>query len=147
MADRREAWWIPLLFGLAMAAMGCLIAGSLLGFIPTEPGAYFGPRWVMWMLAVGLLFAGVLLALAQSLPGVARAALGSVALLLFAGVCNWAAFAPGVHYFSSTSLGPISVEGEDPIGGRIAFGLAALLIDAVFLGGVVITLRKRSQRR
>lgn len=147
MVDDKTPRWIPILFGAVMVAMGLMIAGSLLGFVPTERGAYFGPRWVMWMLSIGLLLAGVLVAGADEVPVAVRTVFGMIAMLLLAGVCNWTAFAPGVHYYSSTSIGPLSFGGEDPIGGRIVFGVVAGLIDALLLGSLVQSVRQRLRRR
>ena len=47
-----------------------------------------------------------------------------------------------VRYTLSSSMGPFAGSGEDPIGGRIVFGLAALLVDAILLGWVAWLIRQ-----
>ncbi len=135
--------WARALLGLVPLTMGVLIIGALVGLVPTDDGAFFAPPWVIGALAAGLiLFAGMMW-----MPGGSRAwmraFLGLAVLLLVAVVCNWTAFAPGVRYWSETSIGPVGTSGEDPIGGRIVFGLAALVVDAILAFSLFESIRRR----
>jgi hypothetical protein len=136
-------WWIPLLFGFAMIGMGVLIVCLVTGIFPMTRGAGDAPRWVMVAIAGGLILGGFLMILPQESPAFIRSILGLGALVLAAVVCNWTAFAPGVHYSSEVSFGPVSVWGEDQVGGRIMFGLAALAVDALLGWVVFYEVRKR----
>ncbi len=138
--------WARAILGLVPLLMGLLILGALIGFVPTDGGFFFAPPWVIGALAAGLiLFAGMMWTPGAS-PAWLRSALGLVMLLLVAIVCNWTAFAPGMRYWSETSIGPITTTGEDPIGGRIVFGLAALVVDAVFAYSLYESIRRRIGR-
>ncbi|HSR47633.1 MAG TPA: hypothetical protein VLL77_06545, partial [Anaerolineales bacterium] len=70
---------------------------------------------------------------------------------LVAVVCNWTAFAPNVTYTSTTSFsglfGGIAVAQEDPIGGRIVFGLVAIAVDLVLAGSIIYAVRQAIRRR
>jgi cytochrome c oxidase assembly factor CtaG len=80
-------------------------------------------------------------------PPILRSLLFFVALALVTVVCNWTAFAPNVVYYSSTSIGPVEFSGEAEIGGRIVFGVAALIVNFVFLSTVVAWMRSIVKRR
>jgi hypothetical protein len=60
-----------------------------------------------------------------------------LALLFLAITCNWTAFAPGVAYYSSSSVGPLEFSGQDQVGGRIVFGLAAIAVNLLILDVIV----------
>lgn len=119
-----------------MIGMGMLVVCLLIGVFPTSRGAESAPSWVLASIAGGLILAGMLIVLPVETPGFIRSLLGLCALVPGAIVCNWTAFAPGVYYTSEVSVGPVSVWGEDQIGGRIVFGIAALVVDAL-LGWVI----------
>lgn len=135
--------WVPWLFGLAMIGMGMLICGLVFGVFPASRGAESAPAWVLTSIAAGLILAGILIVVPQETPAFIRSLLGLCTLVLVVIVCNWTAFAPGVHYTSEVSLGPVSVGGEDQIGGRIAFGLAALVVDTLLGWVIFYEVRKR----
>jgi len=141
--DQSPPWWIPLLFGFAMIFMGVLIVCLLIGVFPVSRGSESAPSWVLASIASVLILGGILMIIPQSTPAFIRAILGFGTLVLAAIVCNWTAFAPGVHYTSEVSLGAVSVSGEDQIGGRIVFGLVALAVDALFIWEIVYEVRKR----
>jgi cytochrome c oxidase assembly factor CtaG len=129
--------WIPVLFGAVSFAMGALILGAFLGIVPTDGGRFSAPPAVIVALGIGLILFAALLWAPRSTPASLKSSLVLLALVLTAVVCNWTAFAPEVMYFSSTSIGPIAFSGPDQLGGRIVFGLAALLVDAVILAVLV----------
>ncbi len=125
--------WVPFLFGSVMILMGALILGALWGYVPTDGGRFTAPSWVIISLGVCLMSAGLGFWLPRQSASLIKSILLVIALGTLALVCNWTAFAPGVEYQSSAALGVMEINGTDQIGGRIAFGLAALATD-VFLG-------------
>jgi hypothetical protein len=129
--------WIPLLFGSAMILMAAIILGAFVGIIPTEGGQFLAPPIIIVGLGLCLLSGGIAMYIPQKAPVFFRSGLFAIALVSLAIVCNWTAFAPGVVYSSSTSIGLLQFSGEDPIGGRIVFGLAAIVVDLFMLFAVV----------
>lgn len=129
--------WIPFLFGGVMLLMGALILGAFLGIVPTNGGQFFAPPLIILALGVGMVLGGFLLWIPQQAPAWMRASLFVLLLALVAVVCNWTAFAPDVVYSSTTSIGPVSFSGEAPLGGRIVFGIAALVVDAFILFAII----------
>ncbi len=145
--DNDGPLWIRILFGVVPALMGVLILGALAGIVPTDGGAFMAPAGVLVALGVGLILFAVLLWIPRSAPSALRTALGLLLLLLVVAVCNWTAFAPGVRYTSETTIGAWTTSGEDPVGGRIAFGVVALVIDAVLAYGIFEAIRRALRRR
>jgi len=138
--------WIPLLFGTIMILMAAIILAAFFGFIPVEGGQWLAPPVIIFSLALCLFFGGLAMYIPEHAPAVLRSGIFFAALACLATVCNWSAFAPGVTYTSSTSVGPVTVSGQDPVGGRIAFGLAALAVDAFIVSVVVGWVRTRNKR-
>lgn len=140
--------WIPVLFGAVAFLMGVLILGAFLGIVPTDGGRFTAPPAVILGIGLSLLVGAAIFWLPRTAPAVVRSGLLVLALGLLAVVCNWTAFAPDVIYSSSVSIGPVSFSGSDQVGGRIAFGLAALLVDAVIIATIAGWIRSaRSGRR
>jgi hypothetical protein len=135
-----------LLAGMASLVMAALIAGAQLGIIPADAEAFFAPPPVITALWVGLLLGAVLFLLPQRSPAALKAGITFAVLCLVAVVCNWSAFAPGITYTSTTTIGGFESTQEDPLGGRIVFGLAALLVDLVLIGGVAYAIRQLLRR-
>lgn len=142
--------------GRYVIAAGCLtmaglIAGAQFGIIPAEAGAFFAPPLVITALWIGLALGGVVFLMPTWLPGTVRSLLFFAILGLVAVVCNWTAFAPNVTYTSTTSFsglfGGIAVAQEDPIGGRIVFGLVAIAVDLVLAGSIIYAVRQAIRRR
>jgi riboflavin transporter FmnP len=138
--------WIRIVFGLAAALMGAVILGALAGVVPTDGGGFTAPAAVILALGAGLILFAIMLWIPRSTPGAVKTILGGLLLLLVAGVCNWSAFAPGVRYTSETTIGGWTRSGEDTVGGRIAFGLVALVIDAVLAYGIFEAIRRALRR-
>jgi hypothetical protein len=134
--DQEAGGTIPALFALVPFAMAMLIFGAQLGVIPADDGVFFAPPPVITALWLGLLLFSFVVAIPRQAPAWLRTLMGLALMLLVGVVCNWTAFAPGVRYTSTTSIGPFSSSGEDPIGGRIVFGLAALVVDAILIGSL-----------
>jgi len=139
--------WIPLLFGGVAFLMGVLILGAHLGVVPTDGGRFTAPPAVILAIGFGLLVGAGIFWLPRTAPAVVRSGLLLLALGLLAVVCNWTAFASEVIYSSSTSIGPVSFSGSDQVGGRIAFGLAALLVDAAIVATIVGWIRSARRGR
>ena len=138
--------WIPMFFGLAAIGMGVLILGALWGWVPTDGGQFLAPTPVILSLGLGLILFGVLLAIPVHLAGFIRGALFLLVMILAAVVCNWTAFAPEVLYTSTTTLGSSTTTAEDPIGGRIVFTIAALVVDGILIASLVGWIKDLSDR-
>jgi len=138
--------WIRALFGLVPILMGVVILGALAGIVPTEGGRFFAPPWVIIALGAGLILFGLGLWIPQSVPAIVKQGLFLLIFLMVAVVCNWTAFAPGIRYTSELTIGGWTTSGEDPIGGRIVFGLVALVIDGVLAFGIYEAVRRALRR-
>ena len=70
-------------------------------------------------------------------------------MLLFAAPFHWIAFGPGPRQFSATFSIPFFAQHRTTTGlsGRIAFGLAALALDAFLVAGVIGFSRRAGGRR
>jgi hypothetical protein len=139
--------WIPFFFGSAMILMAALILGAVFGIVPTEGGEFLAPRIIVATLGFCLLFGGLAIGIPPRAPVLLRSTLFIAALASMAVVCNWTAFAPGVVYDSSTSLGPLEVSGRDQVGGRIMFGLAAIAVDLFIVSAIIGWARSRFGKR
>ncbi len=133
--------WVRIVFSLVPLLMGMVILGAWFGFVPTDGGSFQAPAAVILSLAGGLILFAFLVWLPSEAPKALKLGLPAILVLLVAVVCNWTAFAPGLRYTSEVTIGPWSSSGEDQVGGRIAFGLAALAVDAVLVIGIFTTLR------
>jgi hypothetical protein len=138
--------WIRMLFGAAPILMGAVILGALAGVVPTDGGRFLAPPWVILPLGAGLILFGLGLWMPASTPPQLKSAIFLILLLLVAVVCNWTAFAPGIVYTSETTIGGWTTSGEDPVGGRIVFGIVALAIDALLAFSVVDIVRRALRR-
>ncbi len=136
--------WIPILFGSVMILMALIILGAFYGYIPAE-GEFTAPPAIILSIAICLLAAGLAILIPPGAPAILRTALGIITLITVAAVCNWTAFAPEVTYTSSTSIGPFSYEGEDQVGGRIVFGLVAIVVDIILISSLILWIRKNTR--
>lgn len=135
--------WIPILFGSVMMMMGTLIIGALFGVVPVDEGGQFlAPPLIILSLGLGLALGGFLLWLPSQIPLRLRTFLVLMVMVFMLVVCNWTAFAPNVVYHSSTFIGPLEFSGEAAIGGRIVFGIAALIVNSIFLSTIIAWLRE-----
>ena len=138
--------WVGTLFAL----MGLAILFVALGIIPTDESKLHAPHWVVG--AAGLMFflAGIAILTGPppDTPEASRTTwrtfllgLGIVGAL--AAVFNWVAFGPGPRAFGgSVSIPFVSVSGaSSERSGRIAFGIAAVVIDAFAVWVIVRGLR------
>ncbi|HEV3349329.1 MAG TPA: hypothetical protein VHC93_19715 [Methylomirabilota bacterium] len=136
--------------GALCALMGLVILFVALGIIPTDESKLHAPHWVVG--AAGLMFflAGIAILTGPppDTPEASRTTwriflmgLGIVGAL--AAVFNWVAFGPGPRAFGgSVSIPFVSVSGaSSERSGRIAFGIAAVVIDAFAVWVIVRGLR------
>jgi hypothetical protein len=139
--------WIPLFFGGVMIFMAALILGAVFGVVPTDGGQFLAPQIVIVSIGLCLLCAGLAMWVPPRAPALFRSGLMIISLVSLAAVCNWTAFAPEVVYSSSTSFGAYQFSGEDQIGGRIVFAVAAILVDVFILSAIAGWARSRIRKK
>jgi len=137
-----QPFWLRLIFSLVPLLMGLVILGAWFGVVPTDGGSFNAPPAVILALAGGLILFAFLIWIPKETPKAVRLILPTILLLAVAVVCNWTAFAPGIRHTSEVTIGPWSSSGEDQVGGRIAFGLVAIAIDAIVVLGIFVTVRR-----
>jgi len=138
------------LFGPLLLAAGALGLAVAFGLIRLEPSRTHAPLWIVG--AIGVSFAAMGLVLL--LDGVEafkriRGWLAFVFLVSFAAVFNWVAFGPGERHFTtrtsvgSGAIGVTSVAEGGELGGRIAFGGFAVLLDLLIASPLILWLWRR----
>jgi hypothetical protein len=137
-------WFFAIVFWIA----GALILALAVGWIPAPPERFGAPHWVVG--AAGFLFiAGGFVPLTTRLGpnSWASRCVGAAVLWPLALIFNWIAFGAGPRHFSGgLSLGGLGISqsaGSDT-GGRIAFGIAAVMLD---LFVVVVAVRWMRNKR
>ena len=120
-----------------MLLMGSIILGAWFGLVPIDGGKFLAPPLVILSLGFCFVLGGMTLWVPARAPVLLRTTFFFLSLVLLTIVCNWTAFAPGVSYASSTTFGPLTIVGSGGIGGRIAFGIAALAVDALLVFSIV----------
>jgi hypothetical protein len=146
-----------MLLGLGIAAVGlALIAAAFLA----DARRFEAPRWVLGSAGGAFLFFGGYLAAIMAggydplrpketlPPPLVQLAWFLPGLLCLGAPFHWVAFWPGPRKFSSSvSLPFVSVHtGEGNVAGRVVFGFAALLIDALLVATVIRLLREARAR-
>ncbi len=150
MPDRRSRskgpapWW----FGGLFLATGGFIMLMGLEVIPVDPSSIHAPMWVITA-AGAVFFLGGVMALTQGVVSDrTQTALAVVFIALFAVICTWVGFGPGEREFSGgVSLGPVSVGSRGPSGGRIVFGLSAVVLWLVVVAIAVKAFRRDHDER
>ena len=146
-----------MLIGLLVAGVGLAIV--LVAFL-APANRFEAPRWVVGCCGGAFLFFGGYLAAIMAggydplraretlPPPLVQLAWFVPGFLCFAAPFHWIAFWPGPRKFSSTfSIPFVSVHGPaSGLGGRIAFGFGALLIDALLAATVIRLLREARSR-
>lgn len=144
-------------FGLLFVAVGAFVVYMALGGAPDS--SLHAPRWVASVAGLMFSFAGLLVivnALAGApdgeIPASAPFWLRLVQQLLvlaifvsFGLVFSWVAFGPGERHFS-VSTGLLSSHNADEVGGRVAFGIGAVLIWLATVFVAMAGLRKLRRR-
>jgi len=145
-----------ILVGIVCAAVGVAIV--LVAFF-ASPEKFQAPRWVVGCAGGAFLFFGgytaALYALGydpqrseQTLPSpLVQLAVFVPGMLCLAAPFHWVAFGPGPRQFSTTASIPFLTVHKTggSMGGRIAFGIGALLMDAILIGSVVRLVRQMRQ--
>jgi hypothetical protein len=156
-ADRPLSRKASILVGLLVAGVGIAI---VLASIFSGSEKFQAPRWVVACAGGAFLFFGGWLAALyatgydpqrseQTLPSPAiQLAVFVPGILCLAAPFHWVAFGPGPRQFSTTLSIPFLAlhNSGGSMGGRIAFGVGALLMDAILIGSVVRLVRQMRQR-
>ncbi len=128
--------------------MGLLIFATLLDLMPGKAPAIHAPPAILWLGGTIFFSAGLGIALYRFLPKPA-AFCALISLCSFVAIFNWIAFGPGERNFTkstSTSTGAVSTTRKSTaseIEGRIVFGLAAGIFDALILFGLYKSVKAR----
>ena len=138
------------LFGPVMLAAGGLGLAAACGLIPLGPSRTNVPMWIIG--AIGLSFAS--LGFVLLLDGIealrrVRGWLAFTFLVSFASIFNWVAFGPGERHFTtrtsvgSGAVGVTTVAEGGEFGGRLAFGVFAVLLDLLIASPLILWLWRR----
>jgi len=138
------------LFGPLLLAAGGLGLAVAFGLIQLEPSRTHAPLWIVGAIGVSFAAMGLVLLLdgIEALKRI-RGWLAFVFLIAFASVFNWVAFGPGERHFTSRSsfgVGPVGVSSAssgDELGGRIAFGVFAVLLNLLIASPLILWLWRR----
>lgn len=142
------------LFGPVLLATGGLGLAVAFGLIQLEPSRTHAPLWIAGAIGVSFAAVGLVLLLdgIEALKRI-RGWLAFVFLVAFASVFNWVAFGPGERRFTSSSsvgVGPVGVSSAssgDELGGRVAFGVIAVLLDLLIASPLILWLWRRVRTR
>ncbi len=151
MSQQIKSFLFMVAFGSIFVCVGALIFLFSVDILPVSDDTFNAPRWVV--AAVGVVFA--LAGMMVMIQGL-KATLGSHPLIkwvyngmifmfmvLFAIPFHWVAFAPGEREFSTTTSIPffsVTTSGGD-LGGRLAFGCGAVLMDLMLIVIVIQILK------
>jgi hypothetical protein len=131
------------LFGGVLVAVGSAIVAVALGHVPARMNA---PPWVVAS-AGGVFIAGGGLLVFEAFPVTAafKKALHILFIAALALPFNWTAFGPGEREFNrTTSINGVAYSTPaSETGGRIAFGIGAVVLDLIVVAFVVALLRDR----
>ena len=129
---RRKA----VLMGLAFVAAGAYPFAIGIGLVRPPPGSVHAPLWVVALAGGCFVLVGALL-LVPDRDVRLKGLIGGVLVTAMALIFDWVAVGPGERHFSGgLSIGGMSARSATgETGGRIAFGVAAVLLDAFALWG------------
>jgi hypothetical protein len=136
------AWLFALVFWVAG---GCIVALAM-DWIHAPPENFHAPRWVVG--TAGLMFVAGGFAPLIANGGQDTFASRALALIVlggFASISNWIAFGSGPRHFSGgTSVAGLSSSAPvSEISGRIAFGVGAVILDAMLVWILVKSARPK----
>ena len=138
------------LFGPLLLATGGLGLAVAFGLIQLEPSRTHAPLWIAGAIGVSFAAMGLVLLLdgIEVLKRI-RGWLVFVFLVAFASVFNWVAFGPGERHFTtrtgvgSGAIGITTVAEGGELGGRIAFGVFAVLLNLLIASPLIVWLWRR----
>ena len=131
-----------LVMGLVFVLAGLPIMAVATGLITPKPGSMHAPSWVVFLAGSSFSLAGIMILMPDTSAKL-RGFVGAVFMTAFASIFVWIAFGPGERRFSGGfSIGPLfSSSSSSEMEGRIAFGIAAVLLSAFALWGTYAWLR------
>ena len=139
----QKAFVSLLIFGSIFIIVGAFIFLMAIDVIKVPDDDFNAPRWVIAAVGVTFSLAGAMVMLNGLKSGFGDHVLFKwayngmllVFMVLFAAPFHWVAFGSGERSFSSsTSLGAVSVtQSGGETGGRLAFGIGAILMDLFIL--------------
>jgi len=129
---RRKA----VLMGLAFVAVGLYPLAIGVGLATARPGSVHAPLWVVALAGTCFVLVGTVLAVPQGDVRLRGPLVGLVVTAL-AAIFDWVAFGPGERHFGGAMsfAGASIATGTSEASGRIAFGIAAAMLDAFALWG------------
>jgi hypothetical protein len=133
--------------GLVFVLAGLPIMALATGLITPRPGSMHAPPWVVFLAGFSFSLVGIMLLMPETSAKL-RGLLGTVFMIAFASIFVWIAFGPGERRFSGGfSIGPLFTSSpSSEMEGRIAFGIAAVLLSAFALWGTYGWLRSLFRR-
>jgi len=144
MPTRQAPWW----FGALFVGAGLAIVGVAIDWVPSDPDSFQAPRWIVALAGLVCLLAGSMVWANLYCPGWVNEALAVVLIATMGTMAAWVALGPGPREFAtSLGLGGASVAGASDTSGRVAFGVAALVLwalEALAVRRLVGALRRRS---
>ena len=116
--------------GLAFISAGLYPLAIAFGLATPKPGSVHAPPWTVGMAGTCFVAMGVAL-LTPRMHGRMRGFLVGVPVTCLALIFDWIAFGPGERHFTGAmSFGGSSIGSHsDETSGRIAFGVAAIVLD------------------
>ena len=148
MSDSLKSFLGMVLFGSVFLLVGTFIVLISFDIIPVAEDSFNAPRLVV--AAAGMVFVlGGMLVMVNALRHVSGvdspvyrwlySALIFAFIVIFAIPFNWAAFGPGERAFSSSvSVGAATSSGSSSeFSGRLVFGIAAILVDALIISMLI----------
>jgi len=147
---KRDAPILPVvkwLFGPLLLAVGGLELAVAFGWVELDASRLHAPLWLLGAMGVSFVSIGLVL-LMDGIEALKRAKgwLAFLVLVSFASIFNWVAFGPGERHFTSSSsvgVGPVAVSSASSgheLGGRIAFGIFAVLLDLLVASPLILGL-------
>jgi hypothetical protein len=147
MLSARAAAWLGALFGV----VGLCILLVALRIIPADESKFEAPHWVVGAAGLAFFLVGITL-LTNPPPGSPETdgrttwqtfLLGTAIVGAMAAIFNWVAFGPGPRHFSGgISIPFVAISSrQSEWSGRVAFGIAAGLMDLLLVWGIVRGLR------
>jgi hypothetical protein len=138
------------LFGPLLLAVGGLELAVAFGWIGLDASRLHAPLWLLGAMGVSFVSIGLVLMLdgIEALRRL-RGRLGFVFLVSFASIFNWVAFGPGERHFTtrtsvgSGAVGVTTVAEGGELGGRLAFGVFAVLLDLLIASPLILWLWRR----